>query len=295
MIYTIGEALIDFVPHEKGVGLQDVVHFQKMGRDAFGDFLIDVFRKQGVNTSHIIRTEEAKTALAFVSLKQDGNRDFMFYRNPSADMLLTPEEINANWFDKGDILHFCSVDLIEAPVKYAHIKAINVIKEKNGVISFDPNIRISLWDDKDKCRQTVLDFIPKSHIIKVSDEELEFITGIKENGEAIASLFVGDVEIVIFTKGAQGAELYTKGYNISVRGLKTDVVDTTGAGDAFIGAFLYKLALDSLDINNLPQHKAAEALKFANAVAAISTTRKGAIESIPSMEEVCLLIEEYYK
>jgi fructokinase len=310
-IFTIGEALIDFIPTEKGIGLKRVTGFVKeaggapanvactvarlggqsafigkLGVDAFGDFLLDTLQDVGVDTQYIFRTDEANTALAFVSLQADGNRQFMFYRNPSADMLLSEDEIQQNWFQPNDILHYCSVDLIEAPVKYAHIKAIKSIKAQGGRVSFDPNVRLPLWQDKELCRKTILQFIPLSHIVKVSDEELEFITGLQDQETAIASLFVGDVELVIFTKGADGAELYTKAFHISLPGLKVKAIDTTGAGDSFIGALLYQLGLQELSPNQLTKDVVHEMLSFAMIVAAITTTRKGAIQSLPTMEEV---------
>jgi len=310
-VFAIGEALIDFIPKEKGVTLSEVSTFEKapggapanvastvaklggtssfigkLGMDAFGDFLVDTLKNVNVDISHILRTEQAKTALAFVSLKHDGNRDFMFYRNPSADMLLSQEEIKSDWFNKNDILHFCSVDLIEAPVKYAHIKAINSIKAKGGIVSFDPNVRLFLWENKEECRKTILSFIPMCNILKISDEELEFITNIKDREAAIKSLFLGDVEVVIFTKGPSGSELYTKEFFASVEGNTVKAVDTTGAGDAFIGAFLYKISSENVDISSITKEKAHEFLKFANITAAISTTRKGAISSLPEIQEV---------
>lgn len=316
MIYTIGEALIDFIPGEKGIALKDVHSFQKapggapanvasaiaklggqsafigkLGMDAFGDFLLETLKNVGVDISRVIRTDKANTALAFVSLKSDGNRDFMFYRNPSADMLLDRDEIDSEWFGPGDMLHFCSVDLIEAPVKYAHIKAIEAVKAKGGLISFDPNVRLPLWTCREACRQTILDFIPKSHILKISDEELAFVTGIEDEKEAIEALFIGDVEMVIYTKGAKGAELHTKNFMVSVEGIKVDVVDTTGAGDAVIGAFLYKLSEEGIGIHGLTEEKARALLRFANGVAALTTTRKGAIESLPGIEEVSRFLE----
>ena len=138
----------------------------KLGMDAFGDFLVDTLNEVGVDTQHVLRTTEANTALAFVSLKADGDRDFSFYRNPSADMLLTEDEIDGDWFAKRDILHYCSVDLIEAPVKYAHLKAIHAMKAAGGLISFDPNVRLPLWANHEQCRQTILQFIPLSHLVK---------------------------------------------------------------------------------------------------------------------------------
>jgi fructokinase len=310
-IFTIGEALIDFIPAEKGVALKEVTGFVKeaggapanvacavaklggesafigkLGADAFGDFLLSTLQDVGVDTRYVFRTTEANTALAFVSLKADGNRDFMFYRKPSADMLLAEADIEQSWFHAGDILHFCSVDLIEAPVKYAHIRAIQAMKAQGGIVSFDPNVRLPLWEDKEQCRQTILQFIPYTHILKISDEELEFITGIKDEKSAIASLFIGDVKLVIYTKGPNGAELHTPNYSISVPAQKVKVLETTGAGDSFIGAFLYQISRQTIPLTDISKEAATQILEFAAIVAAITTTRKGAIQSLPSLEEV---------
>ncbi|CAM3040304.1 carbohydrate kinase [Paenibacillus sediminis] len=309
-VFTIGEALIDFIPAVKGVELKSVDSFQKaaggapanvacavsklggrsafigkLGADAFGDFLVDTMKGIGVDTSFVLRTDEANTALAFVSLKADGNRDFSFYRNPSADMLLSEEEIG-DWFSVGDILHFCSVDLIEAPVKYAHFKAIRTAKSAGAIISFDPNVRLPLWRDPEECRRTILEFLPLSHIVKISDEELTFITGIEDEKEAIASLFVGDVQHVVYTRGAEGAAWFTKEFEVSVPGNLVDAEDTTGAGDSFIGALLFQLHLLTDVQQQISRERAEELLTFANAAAAITTTRPGAIPSLPTFSEV---------
>ncbi|CAN7366408.1 carbohydrate kinase [Paenibacillus sp. LjRoot153] len=310
-VYTIGEALIDFIPLETGIELKHVSGFQKaaggapanvactvaklgaksafigkLGLDAFGDSLIETMESVGVETRYVFRTAEANTALAFVSLKADGNRDFSFYRNPSADMLLAQEDIGEQWFTEGDILHFCSVDLIEAPVKYAHLKAIQTVKQNGGIVSFDPNVRLPLWNDKEECRKTIQYFIPLSHLIKISDEELSFITGIDDVEEAISSLFVGDVEHVIYTRGADGAVWYTKTERIPVTGHRIRAVDTTGAGDSFIGAVLFQLSKENLKISDVSNEQKMKILSFANATAALTTTRHGAIPALPSFEEV---------
>ncbi|WP_433943577.1 carbohydrate kinase family protein [Paenibacillus sp. SN-8-1] len=309
-VFTMGEALIDFIPHQVGVELMEVESFRKaaggapanvacavsrlggdsafigkLGADAFGDFLIQTMQNAGVDTSRVLQTSEANTALAFVSLKADGNRDFSFYRSPSADMLLNKNEIKA-WFREQDILHFCSVDLIEAPVKYAHLKAIFLAKEAGALISFDPNVRLPLWDNAENCRQTIHEFLPLCHIVKISDEELDFITSLQDEAEAIASLFVGDVEHVIYTRGANGAVWYTRGFEVSEPGVKVNVIDTTGAGDAFIGAILYQISqLDNFNRRINPAI-ASEMLAFANKAAAITTTRAGAIPGLPTLTEV---------
>lgn len=318
-VIAIGEALIDFIPHEKGRELKNVDNFlrvpggaplnvvaavcklggkgkmlTKLGEDAFGDIIIDTIKPLGVDVSSILRTREANTALAFVSLKEDGERDFSFYRNPSADMLLKAEEIKEEDFNSGDILHFCSVSLIDAPIKNAHKKAIEYAKKNNCIISFDPNIRLPLWETPKKCRDAILEFIPMANIIKVSDEELEFITGIKDEREALKSLFVGSVEVIIYTKGVNGAELITKDNISFAPSYKVKVEDTTGAGDSFIGAILYKISSKNLSLNNLvnlSEENKKEILVFANATAAVTVSKKGAIGALPNIKEVNEMIE----
>jgi fructokinase len=313
-LYSIGEVLIDFIPLQKGRALKDVVSFErapggapanvaaavaklggrsamitKLGSDAFGDFLLEQLEEAGVETGHVIRTNKANTGLAFVSLREDGERDFSFYRKPSADLLLTANEVNASLFGSGDILHFCSVDLVDSPMKQAHIKAIQSAKERGALISFDPNVRLPLWDSPDACRETILDFIPEAHIIKISDEELAFVTGMEDEDEAIASLFAGDVQAVIYTKGAAGATLYVNDTSIDAGGFSVDVQDTTGAGDAFIGALLYRLLEAGADQNELKavlERNGQSILSFANAAGAITTTGKGAISSLPSKKQI---------
>lgn len=319
-LFSIGEVLIDFIPMQKGRALKDVISFErapggapanvaaavakyggsasmitKLGEDAFGDFLLEKLQEAGVQTDKITRTKEANTGLAFVSLREDGERDFSFYRNPSADLLLTEEEIDESWFENGDILHFCSVDLVESPMKGAHRKAIQSVKAKGGMISFDPNVRLPLWNAPEECRATILEFIPMAHLVKISDEELEFITGISTVEEAIRSLFIGDVKAVIFTKGANGADIYVKDKKYESAGYRVEVQDTTGAGDAFIGGVLYQLLDQQADQNNIAailEDSHQQILAFANASGAITTTGKGAISALPEKENINQLIEK---
>ncbi|MDU3724442.1 MAG: carbohydrate kinase, partial [Clostridium celatum] len=225
-VISIGEALIDFIPHEKGVALKDVSNFlrvaggaplnvaaavsklggksvmlTKLGVDGFGDHILEEVKPLGVDVSNVLRTKEANTALAFVSLKEDGERDFSFYRNPSADMLLNASEIKEEVFLEGGILHFCSVSLIDAPIKDAHRRAIELAKKNNCLISFDPNVRLPLWETPEACKEAILEFLPFANIVKISDEELEFITGIADETEALNFLLQGAVEVIIYTKG----------------------------------------------------------------------------------------------
>ena len=313
-IFAIGEALIDFIPSEKGCQLKDVISFErvaggapanvcaaiaklggnagfitKLGQDAFGDYIIEVLKAAGVECKHILRTNKANTGLAFVSLKEDGNRDFSFYRNPSADLLLEADEIEKQWFEDCYGLHFCSVDLVDSPMKYAHKKAIDYTVAHGGVVSFDPNVRLPLWESEEACRAAILEFLPYAHIIKISDEELEFITGYKEIEEALPKLFEGNAQIIIYTKGGDGAEIYTRTTKVYVEGNKLKVVDTTGAGDSFIGAFLYKLLENEVgqsELGSLSNASLHDYLSFANDYAGYSTLGKGAIGSYATLSEI---------
>ena len=313
-VIAIGEALIDFIPHEKGRALNNVENFlrvpggaplnvaaavaklggksqmlTKLGQDGFGDAILNEVKPLGVDVSRISRTKEANTALAFVSLREDGERDFSFYRNPSADMLLSAEEICSEDFNERDILHFCSVSLIDAPIKEAHRRAIEIAKEKGCLISFDPNVRLPLWKQPEDCRKAILEFLPLSNIVKISDEELEFITGIKDEKEALDSLLTGDVKVIIYTKGTNGAEFITKERVIFSPSFKVSAQDTTGAGDSFIGSFLFKLLQDDINmekLDSISDEKLKEYLLFSNCYASNSTTKKGAIGSYATLDEI---------
>jgi fructokinase len=309
-LISIGEVLIDFIPQEKGVPLSEVVNFErvaggapanvaacvatlgkpamlltKLGKDAFGDYIIKSLKESQVDTTHILRTKQANTGLAFVSLKENGNRDFSFYRNPSSDLLYEASDV-PHLFKKGDILHFCSVDLVESPMKYAHKKAIQLAKENGSIISFDPNVRLPLWDHESNCRDTIREFIPFANVVKISDEELEFITGINNEKEAIDSLFIGDVKLVILTLGAKGAKVFTKENQYSFGGYKIKAVDTTGAGDSFIGSFIYQLINQDVQLEQLESIDYTQFIKFSNAVGAIVSTKKGAMTAMPTLSEV---------
>ena len=319
-VISIGEALIDFIPHEKGQSLNNVSNFlrvaggaplnvaaavaklggnaqmlTKLGVDSFGDHILEQVEPLGVDISKVLRTKEANTALAFVSLREDGERDFSFYRNPSADMLLNAEEIEEEVFAQGGILHFCSVSLIDAPIKEAHRKAIEFAKRNNCLISFDPNVRLPLWETPEACREAILEFLPFANIVKISDEELEFITGIADETEALNFLLQGDVEVIIYTKGTNGAEFITKERVIFSPSFKVSAQDTTGAGDSFIGSLLYQVAEGEYSLEqlvDLSEEKVQEILTFSNATAALTVCKKGAIGALPLKEEVLAKISE---
>lgn len=307
---AIGEALIDFIPEEKGSLLKDVIHFQRvaggapanvagacaklggearmitqLGADAFGDYIMECLEQAGIDTSFIARTAKADTALAFVSLTAEGNRDFQFYRRHSADLTLSPNQIVKAMLKDCGILHFCSVSLVESPMKHAHEKLIRYAQEANLLISFDPNLRFSLWNDEASLYRSVHEFMPYADILKISDEELYFLTGKNRIEEALADLLKDRTKLVIYTKGKDGVCAYTKELQVQVSGLAVECKDSTGAGDSFIGAFLYCLLRDDIkDLEVLSQSQMTDYLSFANAYAAHTVTKAGALAAMADAE-----------
>jgi len=259
--------------------------------DGFGDKILDAFKEAGIGSSYVKRTDTANTSLAFVALKEDGNREFSFYRNPGADMLFRAEDVQKEWFEDAYALHFCSVSLGEFPMKEAHCKAIQYALEQDVIVSFDPNLRPALWKNSAEMIETVKEFIPLADIVKISDEELENITGEKEIEKALEKLFMDRVKLVIYTEGAAGARAFTKKTSAVAPCEKVKAVDTTGAGDGFIGAFLWCLHKDGVTaeaLADIETQKLEEYLKFANAFCGISVQKKGAIPSYPALETMKL-------
>lgn len=318
---AIGEALIDFIPNMKGQRLKDVPSFTrvaggapanvagavtklgipsrfltKLGEDPFGDYIEEVFKNAGIDTSYMKRDAEGETALAFVSLAADGNRDFKFYRKNSADLRFAPEDIAENVLDDCGMIHFCSVDLIESPMKEAHRKLVRMAIEQGKFVSFDPNLRFSLWDDLEELKRTVNEFMEYADIIKISDEELEFITGHTKIEDALPELFANRAKYIVYTMGADGASVYTRDKQATAPGYRVEVRDTTGAGDSFIGAFLYRILNDEVkDLDSVSVETLEEYLTFANAYAAYTTTKEGALAAMASAEEMEKWLEKLNK
>ncbi len=305
-ISTMGELLIDFVPvlnnnnhvyEQKAGGAPanvaatvailggDSTFYGQVGDDIFGHFLISELSHFGVNTSHIRTTKDAKTGLAFVHLDEEGNRSFHFYRNPSADMLYSKDDYE-NDSALEDIFAFSSVSLIDYPIKDAHLAAIQKIKQNNGYLVFDTNIRLHLWKDHAQYRQLIFDFIRLVDIVKIADDEIGWLTNADTVEEGVKILLETGIEMLLLTRGKKGATIFTNGIEVSHPGYSVDTVDTTGAGDAFLGAFLYQLSTLDQSIKHLNVDVLEELLAFSNAVAAISTTKKGALSAIPTRQIV---------
>ncbi|RDY12688.1 Fructokinase-2 [Mucuna pruriens] len=316
LIVSFGEMLIDFVPTVSGVSLAEAPGFLKapggapanvaiavarlggkaafvgkLGDDEFGNMLAGILKENDVRSDGINFDKGARTALAFVTLRADGEREFMFYRNPSADMLLTPEDLNLELIRSAKVFHYGSISLIVEPCRSAHLKAMEVAKEAGCLLSYDPNLRLPLWPSPEEARQQILSIWDKADVIKVSDVELEFLTGSDKIDDASAlSLWHPNLKLLLVTLGEHGSKYYTKDFHGSVEAFHVNTVDTTGAGDSFVGALLCKIVDDQSILEDEP--KLREVLKFANACGAITTTKKGAIPALPTEADALNLIKE---
>ena len=204
-------------------------------------------------------------------------------------MLMGAEDVKEAWFEGEYALHFCSVSIGNFPMKDAHKAAIDYAEKHGLLISFDPNLRKPLWNSMEDLYNAVHEFIPRAHVLKISDEELEFLTGKTAMEDALDQLFVGNVKMIIYTKGADGAECYTKNARAYAVGEKVKAVDTTGAGDAFIGSFLYQLFQDGITADKLETvtaEKMQAYLEFSNKFCGLSVQKPGAIASYPTMDEL---------
>lgn len=313
-LIAIGEALIDFIPDKTGCAFREVTAFSpkvggapanvcgaftrlggksmmitQLGNDPFGHKIADELAAFGIDTSAVRFTDEANTSLAFVSLEKDGNRTFSFYRKPAADMLLSPEQIEESWFGDSYALHFCSVSLGDFPMKDAHIRAIEIARKNGMLVSFDPNLRFPLWNDRSKLHDRVNEFIPMCDILKISDEELEFITGENDIEKAVPKLLQSGVKLVVYTCGKVGAYAYTSKAKSFSPAETVKAADTTGAGDGFIGSFLWKLqsfGIDSANIAAADESALKQCLDFSNRFCAVSVQSEGAIASYPTIYQI---------
>ncbi|GMH28604.1 hypothetical protein Nepgr_030447 [Nepenthes gracilis] len=314
LIVCFGEMLIDFVPTVSGVSLAEAPGFLKapggapanaaiavsrlggkaafigkLGDDEFGHMLAGILKQNGVTGDGLTFDRGARTALAFVTLRADGEREFMFYRNPSADMLLTPEELNLELIRSAKVFHYGSISLIVEPCRSAHLKAMEEAKNAGALLSYDPNLRLPLWPSADEAREQIMSIWDKADVIKVSDNELEFLTGSDKIDDAAAmSLWHSNLKLLLVTLGEKGCRYYTNNFHGSVDGFHVNTVDTTGAGDSFVGALLCKIVDDHSVIED--ESKLREILKFANACGAITTIKKGAIPALPTASDVLSLI-----
>ncbi|TCS81719.1 carbohydrate kinase family protein [Muricomes intestini] len=257
----------------------------KVGTDQFGVLLKDTLDEAGINTSNLQMDTKVNTTLAFVHTYPDGDREFSFYRNPGADMMLTEEEIDPEFLKQSKIFHFGTLSMTHEGVRKATKKALNIARENGLLISFDPNLRPPLWSSLDLAKEQMEYGFGFCDVLKISDNEVQFVSGKEDYDEAVQYLQEEyHIPLILLTLGKDGSRAYYKDMRVERKGYKVDTIETTGAGDTFCGSALNYVLEYGLD--NLTEEKLGEMLTFANAAAALITTRKGAIRSMPEKEEV---------
>mgnify|MGYP000761333539 FL=1 len=258
----------------------------KVGKDMFGRQLRQAVESVGIDTRNLMEDEEVHTTLAFVHTFPDGDRDFSFYRNPGADMMLTKEEIQEDLIRSSKVFHFGTLSSTHEGVREATRYAIDVAKEAGCLVSFDPNLRPPLWKTLEDARKEIEYGLSKTDILKISDNEVEFLCGTSDYDEGAKMLIEKyNIPFVCVTLGKDGSRAYYKGMRVEVPGfVQKNTIETTGAGDTFCGCMLHYIIQHGLE--DLTEENLRELLTFANAAASVITTRKGALAVMPSKEEV---------
>lgn len=303
-VLCLGEALIDFIPLDTenmtyqnspggapanvAVGVAKLggksMFLGKVGDDVLGHFLKQTLEGYGVKTDSMIFTEEARTGLTFVSLEASGERHFSFYINPSADQFLRTEEIDESLFKQYKIFHFGSISQIYEPSKSATLEAMKKARKSGMLLSYDPNFRPSLWDSEEQAKETILATIPFIDVLKVSDEELFFLTDSNNIEEGISKL--SNISLILVTLGSEGCMYQFNGQIRTIPALRCQPVDTTGAGDAFMSGILYSLNQSAKTLTDLSESEITKMIRFASISGGLSTTRKGAMQGLPTIEEI---------
>lgn len=314
-VVTIGELLIDFT--DNGLSAQGNTLFEanpggapcnvlamlsklgkkcafvgKVGDDIFGHQLRAVVQAAGIDVGSLVMDRDVRTTLAFVKTYENGDRDFSFYRNPGADMMLTENELPLPMLANCRIFHFGSVSMTHEDVRKATLSAIRTAKENGALISFDPNLRPLLWSSLEDAAEQIRVGLGLCDILKIADNEITFITGEQNFDRAAAMLHAQypNIKILNVTAGAEGSYSYSFGHRVFVPGFCLGgTIETTGAGDTFCASVLNYVLEHG--ITGLTEQELTEMLRFANAAAYLVTTKKGAIRSMPEKAQVLEILQ----
>lgn len=258
----------------------------KVGKDMFGNQLKKAVEEVGIDTRNLILDEKHHTTLAFVHTYPDGDRDFSFYRDPGADMMLTKEEVQKELIESSRIFHFGTLSSTHEGVREATRHAIDLAKEAGCIITFDPNLRPPLWKSLEDARTEIEYGMSKCDVLKISDNEVEFMCGTTDYDEGAAMLQEKyHIPLILITLGKEGSRAYYKDLRVEAAPfLQENTIETTGAGDTFCASTLNYVLEHGLE--DLTEDQLKELLTFANAAASLITTRKGALRVMPTREEV---------
>lgn len=313
-ILTLGEILIDFTHNgisSQGNGLfeanpggavsnvlammnklgHSAAFMGKVGDDIFGKLLKKTLDELSINTDYMLVDKDIRTTLAFVANDETGDRSFSFYRNPGADMMFSADEVNEEAIKASCIFHFGTLSMTHDGVREATKKALQIAKENGVMISFDPNLRESLWESLDVAKEQFDYGMRYCDVLKISDNEIQWFTGIEDYEEGVRYLQTTyQIPLILLSLGREGSRAYYKDTKVEAPAfIQENTIETTGAGDTFFGSclhFVLEKELDKLCADDLK-----EMLTFANAAAAIITTRKGALKVMPSWEEIIQLLD----
>jgi len=315
-IICLGELLIDMFPAEVGRGMAEVYAFRpkpggapanaavaaarlgaqsgfvgKVGEDTFGRYLEEVLRNEGVNTQGIQFDLQARTTLVFIAMPDVHTAEFVFYRNPGADMLLKPEELPVDLLRSTRCLHFGSLSLIDEPIHSAILRATELARESGALISFDVNYRPALWSSPEAAAQRVKQVLPLVDLVKVNETELELITGQADLQKGAETLLAYGPKLCVATLGAKGSFFHNGHRHDFIPGFEVETVDATGCGDAFIAGLLTQVVANEIPLQDIPADQLTHTLRYANAVGALTALTQGVIPALPTRVQV----EEYLK
>lgn len=262
----------------------------KVGDDFFGKQLKEAIEEVGIDSKGLCMDKEIHTTLAMVHTYPDGDRDFSFYRNPGADMMLKESEVKEELIKESKLFHFGTLSMTHEEVRKATKKAIQIAEEAGNIISFDPNLREPLWNSLDEAKEQILYGLSHCHILKISDNEIQWLTGLEDYTDGVKWILERyQIPLILVSMGKEGSRAYYGGKMVEVKPfIQKNTIETTGAGDTFCGCVLHYICEHGLD--NLTEENLFEMLQFANAAASIITTRKGALRVMPEEKEIAGLL-----
>ncbi|MBE6012838.1 carbohydrate kinase family protein [Anaeropeptidivorans aminofermentans] len=307
LIVAVGEVLIDFTPYKEKWGFlanpggsaanflaqlsilgQKTAFMGMVGKDQFGAYLRTTLDSVNINTEGLLCHQDIPTTLAFVHIKEDGDRSFTFYRSPGADMMYSPSDINYELIDKSQVLHFSGVSLTKEPMRSAALKAAAYAGKKGVTISFDANYRKPLWESEEEALRCLREALPLVDVLKVSDDEAILLSGKDDVWEAAEWLKEKGASLVFVTMGPKGCICCHDNLKEHFYTYDTKVVDTTGSGDSFLGAAIAKIIEANCKIEDLTAEALSAISDFANAAGACCASGFGAI---PSLKDEKAIIE----
>ena len=313
-VVCLGELLIDFCSTKADVSLEDAPAFAKapggapanvavgvaklgrragfigkVGQDPFGHFLAHILEHEQVDTSFLAFAENVRTTLSFIAVHSSGRRDCFFYRNPGADQMLEPDDIDDTYVRAAKLFHFGSISMIDAKPREATLKALEIASSDGLLVSYDPNLRMSLWSGERQAFETIWKAFPYADFAKVSEEEWEFITGTKDFDAGAKKIMEKGVKLLVISQGEHGATFYHRTGSRHVPAYEIELVEATGSGDGFVASILVDLvkrADQGVQIEELDAEDLSGIVRRANAAGALTATRYGAIPGLPTAQEL---------